>query len=209
MRERLVCAIKAHAPRHSLLGWGEWIFRRRTWLPLMLLPTLAAPLGVTSDISLNLEIGLPPLILGEALRIAAVGFAGTITRTRQGRLTPLVTVGPYRYVRNPLYIGNLLLFCGLLAVLGRWLWIPVLLPIAVGYYQLVVLWEEQLLRQVFGAEYELYAARVGRWIPRFSSCLRPSIHRFSLGVALRSERSTFGMLLLSGLVCFLYWTALT
>ncbi|HLH79218.1 MAG TPA: methyltransferase [Chthonomonas sp.] len=188
--------------------WGAWIFQRRTWLPLFLLPILAIPFGVETNLILNIPMGVFLIALGETIRFVAVGYAGTITRTRHGRLAPLITSGPYRFVRNPLYVGNLLLFAGLLGLLGRWFWLPILLPLALGYYHLVVLWEEQHLRHVFGSEYDAYTAQVGRWWPRFRNSTPPCIHRFYPTVALRSERGTLGMLVLAVLVCLLYWTIL-
>ncbi|CCW35406.1 putative protein-S-isoprenylcysteine methyltransferase [Chthonomonas calidirosea] len=202
---RATTARMLHRPPRE---WGAWIFQRRTWLPLLLLPILAIPFGIETNLRFDILAGILLVALGETIRILAVGYAGTITRTRHGRLAPLITAGPYRIVRNPLYIGNLLIFAGLLGLLGRWLWLPLLLPLALGYYHLVVLWEEQHLKRIFGEEYEAYARQVGRWWPRFGNLTPPCIHRFYLAVALRSERGTLGMLMLAVLVCLLYWTIL-
>ncbi len=76
-----------------------------------------------------------------------------------------VAVGPYRWVRNPIYIGALLVLFG-----EAWLFLsPPLLLYAVvaaaGFHLLVLVYEEPTLQERFGAEYELYRSKVWRWIP--------------------------------------------
>lgn len=78
----------------------------------------------------------------------------------------LVVRGLYRYVRNPMYLGVLTM------ILGWVLCVPAPdlaaygLAVAVGFHLFVVLYEEPALRRKFGAEYDEYRARVGRWLPR-------------------------------------------
>jgi protein-S-isoprenylcysteine O-methyltransferase Ste14 len=76
----------------------------------------------------------------------------------------MITEGPYRLSRNPLYVGLLALYLSL-ALLAGSSWALVLFPAAV----LLVLWgairpEERFLRQRFGASYDEYATRVRRWL---------------------------------------------
>src|SRR6266545_664355 len=76
-----------------------------------------------------------------------------------------VAAGPYRWVRNPIYIGALLVLFG-----EAWLCLSVSLllyavGVALGCHLFVVLYEEPTLRRRFGAEYEQYRSKVGRWIP--------------------------------------------
>ena len=94
--------------------------------------------------------------------------------TVKGRGTPapidppreLVVSGLYRYVRNPMYDG------ALLVLFGHVLWFPSLsllvCPIIffVSFHLFVVLYEEHTLRKTFGAAYEAYCRSVPRWIPR-------------------------------------------
>jgi len=96
---------------------------------------------------------------------------------REGRGTPapvaetqrLVVSGPFRYVRNPGYVGVLGLIVGqsLLfasaAVLGH------AAIMALAFHLFVVLYEEPHLRQKFGTEYEEYQRHVPRWLPRLRS----------------------------------------
>lgn len=77
-----------------------------------------------------------------------------------------VAVGPYRWVRNPMYVGGI----GLLAGLGLWVRSPgmlLLALLALGLSHLfVVLYEEPALTRRFGDSYRTYRQRVHRWIPR-------------------------------------------
>jgi len=103
---------------------------------------------------------------GEALRLWAVHHIGVISRTRSGRLGPLIDSGPFALVRNPLYIGNILLWVGF-TVTARLVWLaPIVAVLLALEYHAIVRWEEQLLESRYGAEYVDYASRVPRWIPR-------------------------------------------
>jgi protein-S-isoprenylcysteine O-methyltransferase Ste14 len=76
----------------------------------------------------------------------------------------LIEEGPYRFSRNPLYVGLLALYLGL-ALLAPTFWGLALFPVAV----LLILWgairpEERFLRERFGAPYDDYTRRVRRWL---------------------------------------------
>jgi protein-S-isoprenylcysteine O-methyltransferase Ste14 len=174
---------------------GGWAFRRRTWLPLLFAPLLFFPGATRHVIVIEIGLGLPLLLLGESLRLVSVGFAGRVTRTRTGQLGPLVVTGPYRFLRNPLYVGNLLILAGGLILCGRFPLVPVFVPIAALYYQQIVRWEESYLQSVFQREYDEYCRSVPRWIPRLMPARKGSLHAFDGLEALQSERGTFGTLL--------------
>jgi protein-S-isoprenylcysteine O-methyltransferase Ste14 len=102
---------------------------------------------------------------GEILRLWSVHHIGVISRTRSGRLGPLVTTGPFALVRNPLYIGNMLLWIGL-ALTAHLVWAaPVVALLLLAEYHLIVRWEEQLLQSHYGDVYLQYARHVPRWWP--------------------------------------------
>lgn len=188
---------------------GGWIFQRRTWLPLVAIPVLLLmPFTWIHNLRLEVAVGLPLLAAGEMIRLISVGYAGRITRTRSGAVGPLVVAGPYRLVRNPLYIGNALIAAGALCLAGRFVVLPVALAVLACYYQAVVKWEEKLLSGVFGEEYVDYCQRVPRWVPRLRPCPRLSLHRFSAAEAVQSERGTLctlaGVLLVAALLQGLY-----
>jgi protein-S-isoprenylcysteine O-methyltransferase Ste14 len=95
--------------------------------------------------------------------------------TFRGRGTPLpldpprelVVSGLYRYVRNPIYAGVLLILLGHFLWLGTWGLLLYALSAFLLTHLFVILYEEPSLRSRFGTPYEDYLARVPRWIPRF------------------------------------------
>ena len=121
---------------------------------------------------------------GETLRLWAVGHIGRISRTRQDEVGGLVDVGPYARLRNPLYVGNMLLFAGIGVI--QWPSALLCVPLLALYYQQIVRWEEENLQEKLGDPYRDYLRRVPRWLPLGS----PKTGLWSLQTALRSERST-------------------
>lgn len=100
--------------------------------------------------------------------VAATGwliFRRVRTTTVPGRASSrLVTWGPYRFSRNPMYVGLFIAYLGEAGLL-RQVWPMLLLPFTVAYINwIVVPVEEVRLREVFGEEYDKYRARVRRWI---------------------------------------------
>ena len=79
----------------------------------------------------------------------------------------LVVRGLYRIVRNPMYVGGLLVLLGWLALYQTLALGLYALAVALGFHLWTVFYEEPHLRRVFGAQYDGYCARVGRWLPRW------------------------------------------
>jgi protein-S-isoprenylcysteine O-methyltransferase Ste14 len=117
--------------------------------------------------------GLPARLAGVVCLLVGAGLAHSGekvmhragTNVRPDRpTTALVTEGPFRYSRNPLYVGVTLMYTGL-ALLIPALWpllllVPVLLVMRWG----VIAREERYLERKFGEPYRAYLARVRRWI---------------------------------------------
>ena len=142
------------------------MFRHRTALPLpiaaaiLLLPARETPGGAGTILS-----GVAMTAAGEALRLWGVRHIGVVSRTRSDRVGPLIASGPFRYVRNPLYIGNTLLWTGF-AITAGLVWLaPIVLALLGVEYHWIVQWEEALLLERRGEEYRDYVRRVPRWIP--------------------------------------------
>ncbi len=159
---------------------GRWLFERRGWLPV---PLVGLLLVLPPR---HWGAGLAVAAVGEGIRLAAVGHIGTPSRTRGADVGPLVDSGPYAWVRNPLYVGNLLLWAGLGVV--AWPAAVVIVPLLAVYYEAIVRWEEANLARQLGEPYRAYRARVPRWVPRPPG--GPREGRWSARKALRSERST-------------------
>lgn len=76
----------------------------------------------------------------------------------------IVSSGPYRFTRNPMYTGLTLVYVGVAALIATW-WPLLMLPLVLlAVFQLVVRREEAYLRSAFGAEYAEYCAHVRRWL---------------------------------------------
>jgi protein-S-isoprenylcysteine O-methyltransferase Ste14 len=131
---------------------------------LQALAPVPSPISASPDVTL--AAGLVTFSLGAA--IAGWGWvtfhrAGT-TKTPGERSTHLVTWGPYRFSRNPMYVGMAIAYVGE-ALLLRHVWPVLLLPLVLAYVNWVVIPVEQsVLQDVFGEGYREYQARVRRWL---------------------------------------------
>jgi protein-S-isoprenylcysteine O-methyltransferase Ste14 len=169
---------------------GGWLFRHRTVIPLPIALALIILPPDSSSVVL-VWLGLLTVVFGELLRLTAVRHIGTISRTRTDRLGPLVASGPFRWVRNPLYIGNAVLWIGLALVAQLpWLVAPIALLLALEYHA-IVRWEEQLLAERLGQPYRDYMRAVPRWVPRPPQTSgNPARPAFGWQETLFSERGT-------------------
>jgi protein-S-isoprenylcysteine O-methyltransferase Ste14 len=112
---------------------------------------------------------------GLLIALGVIGLVDTFARFAvQGLGTPapafptrhLVVAGPYRYVRNPMYIAVASVILGQGLVLGS---VPLLEYgglVWLAFHLFVLLYEEPVLRASFGSEYRVFCAEVPRWIPR-------------------------------------------
>jgi len=80
----------------------------------------------------------------------------------------VVTVGPYRWVRNPIYLSALMVVIGEAWLFLSWSLVVYAAVMAVCFHLFVIAYEEPHLRREFGASYDDYAQRVHRWVPRRS-----------------------------------------
>jgi protein-S-isoprenylcysteine O-methyltransferase Ste14 len=146
---------------------GAWLFRYRSFLPVPLaLILLVVRVGETDGPAL-VASGALIVIAGQVLRLWAVRHIGTISRTRTTRYGPLMTAGPYAVVRNPLYVGNWLLWTGF-AVWSRLLWmVPVAWLIFFVQYRAIARWEAAFIRSKYPGAYDDYARQVRAWMPRW------------------------------------------
>ncbi len=135
------------------------------YIPLVILRT--GPRVETGVISF---IAIPFWLIG-SLMVLWCFWAFTFT----GRGTPLpldpprelVATGPYRLVRNPIYVGVLLIFLGHFLWFGYWALLMYTVLSFIGVHAFIVLYEEPALKKKFGAAYAEYLNNVPRWIPKF------------------------------------------
>jgi protein-S-isoprenylcysteine O-methyltransferase Ste14 len=146
---------------------GAWLFRYRSFLPVPLALMLLLIRTGEVDGRPLMAAGALLVVTGESLRLWAVRHIGTISRTRTTRYGPLMTAGPYAIVRNPLYVGNWLLWTGF-AVWSRLLWmLPIAWMVFFVQYRAIAKWEAAFIRSKYLTAYDEYARQVRAWMPRW------------------------------------------
>jgi protein-S-isoprenylcysteine O-methyltransferase Ste14 len=128
----------------------------------------AAGIGRPTHLGIVEYAGLTTGAAGAALALSCV-----ITFVLVGRGTPapfdpprrLVVRGPYKYVRNPMYLGAALALSGAALVYRSSALFGYAVVFLVAAHVFVIRYEEPALTRLFGAEYGAYQARVGRWLP--------------------------------------------
>jgi protein-S-isoprenylcysteine O-methyltransferase Ste14 len=111
-------------------------------------------------------VGLVPIVVGVASGAMGIReFVKAKTNLRPFReADKLLTTGPFRYTRNPMYLGlalALLGACVLLGVLSPVLGVVIFVVVADRWY---IRFEERMLRKKFGPDFDEYCARVRRWV---------------------------------------------
>jgi protein-S-isoprenylcysteine O-methyltransferase Ste14 len=154
---------------------------------------VAAFLWLSAPTLFSLEIGFPVSILGLALRAWAAGHLEKNTSLADG--------GPYAHVRNPLYLGTLATAAGLVIASQRWELGVLFALVFLLIYLPVVELEEQHLRKLF-PNYELYAQRVPKLIPRWGT----STKRFRWAIYMKNQEFQALLGFLAG-AAFLVWKA--
>lgn len=146
----------------------------------VLVSFLALPLVVAGLIPVLIIVADPfrqPLFL-PGIGVPAAGLVITIScvleffRQGQGTLAPwappkhLVVTGLYRYSRNPMYIGVLLIITGLSLLFTSPILLAYSAAVGTAFHLRIVKYEEPALSAVFGQKWVLYSALVNRWIPK-------------------------------------------
>lgn len=166
-------------------------YRSYTPIPFVLLMVVFQNATITTML-----VGLAIALVGESFRLWGVSHAGSETRTTNGvGGTFLVVSGAFAYVRNPLYVGNMLMYLGI--GIMSWALFPYLQIIALAFffwqYTVIIKEEEDFLRSKYGKSYEDYCAFVPKLIPSFVRYKNPGLeqpeYQFKKGI--RSERRTF------------------
>jgi protein-S-isoprenylcysteine O-methyltransferase Ste14 len=106
------------------------------------------------------------ILVGIGLALSAAGrvMQAHTTLDPHGSVTEIVTGGPYRFSRNPIYLGFVLLLIGFSLVFGTY-WGLIASPVLIAsLYQFVIKHEEAYLEKKFGDAYTGYKSRVGRWL---------------------------------------------
>jgi len=184
---------------HEFEKSGNWLFKRRSWLPVFIIVGGVAMmyLGNRQAILFDMRdelIFLGVSIFGQIIRALTVGFTPRNTSGRNtvnGQVADELNVtGIYSLLRHPLYLGNFFMWLGpvlflrsveaaVLFVLIYWL-----------YYERIMFAEEQFLRRKFGDIYDKWSEKVSPFIPYSFNYIRPSLP-FSVRIVLKKEYNSF------------------
>ena len=149
-------------------------------------------------------------LFGEAMRFWGVAYAGSLTRVTGSVGAPEVVVaGPYAYMRNPLYVGNIMMYSGvgvMANAFSPWLVLAAFTYIAVQYSMIVSL-EEEFLEEEFGGVYLQFKKEVPRFFPRFPPNRHPAQEhqKADWSEAFRSERRTFQAIVIMMVLLLAIW----
>jgi protein-S-isoprenylcysteine O-methyltransferase Ste14 len=184
---------------HEFENSGNWLFRRRSWLPVFMVVAGIIMLyqGNRQAILFDLRdemIFLGVSIFGQVIRIITVGFTPKNTSGRNtafGQLADeLNMTGVYSIVRHPLYVGNFFMWLGPVLFL-RSVWFTVVFGLVYWlYYERIMFAEEQFLRRKFGDIYDRWSENVSAFIP-FSFRFIPPKLPFSIKNVLKREYNSF------------------
>jgi protein-S-isoprenylcysteine O-methyltransferase Ste14 len=195
-----------------MLNWkikiGNFLFKHRSFTPI---PFIIFVFVIFKPVNLeekNILINLSGIIisfLGEMIRIIAVGYSFTGTSGRETflRADVLNTTGIYAIVRNPLYIGNFLMFTGIVIVFSNAFAVLIFALFLIPQYYFIILAEENFLQEKYGESYKTYCRQVRRIIPGFKN-YRKSQNPFSLKKVLFKENDSIFNMLMMFLLVLLY-----
>lgn len=124
-------------------------------------------------------IGLPIALVGTFVRLYA---SGHIVKNRE-----LATQGPYAMARHPLYTGNILAVLGFAIASGLWWPLPLVALFVWFYYPCAIDYEDRKLREIYGVEWEQWAARVPALIPTFKNLAAAAEGNWSLRKSARGN----------------------
>lgn len=181
---------------------GQWLFRWRSYLPLLIIPLLIVVLH-NSEYPERVYGDFAELIwevfcicvsfFGLFIRCVTVGYVpkGTSGRhTRGQKADSLNTTGMYSIARNPIYLGNFFIILGLLLFISVWWFVLMSILIFWIFYERIIFTEESYLKEQFGAKFSEWAGKTPIFMPNFKLWRKPELP-FSFRAVLRKEHSTF------------------
>lgn len=186
---------------------SDKVFKYRSYSPIPFVILML--LFQNADVQ-SLLIGFAITLTGELIRLWGVSYAGSETRTT-GAVggTYLIISGPFAYVKNPLYLGNILMYFGF-GIMSMALF-PYLQIIALLFfyfqYHVIINREEGYLREQFGEEYSKYYKAVPKLIPTIFPYRNKNLEQpaFNLKAGLRSERRTLQAFAITTLLLLAVW----
>jgi len=184
---------------------GDFLFKHRSFTPIPLIIIVILFFRPIECGKFNLILNLCGLmisIVGEIVRVLGVGFSfsGTSGRENYLRADNLNMTGIYSIVRNPLYIGNVLIYSGMLVVFSNLFAILIFSIFIILQYYFIIFSEEDYLMEKYGKDIALYFKNVSRIVPNFKNYKKP-ILKFSLKKVIFNENdSIFNILMMFVLI---------
>lgn len=183
---------------------GNYLFRKRSFIPLVMYVLATAVILLdSSDLIYQPDLLLSVVCLvislaGLAIRIMVVGTVpgGTSGRNTKKQLArTLNTKGIYSVVRHPLYLGNFLMWLGLIIYTGNLWFIIASVLLYWIYYERIMFAEEDFLEKKFGDDFHQWAAHTPAIIPGFKNWKKPELS-FSVRKVIRREyRGLFAVII--------------
>ena len=189
------------------MDFRQTLFKYRSYTPI---PFLFVLVYVAHPTLTSMLVGFCFVIVGELIRFWGVSYAGSETRTT-GTVgaSYLVTKGPFSYVRNPLYLGNMTMYFGfglmadssLLALVGLFYFF--------FQYTMIISLEEEGLTKKFLDEYVQYFQAVPRFFPSFKKYTGGTHPQPEIDIksGLKSERRTLQAITFVTLILIILWYA--
>jgi len=190
------------ALREDMEKQGNWLFRWRSYLPLLVMPLFIIALRqvkafehIAGDRAADYWEALSIFVsfLGLGVRCLTAGYVprGTSGRNTKSQLAEsLNTTGMYSIIRNPLYVGNFLIILGITLFIQVW-WFALIVWVGFWlYYERIIFSEEEFLRKKFKDSFIEWSNRTPVLIPNLRNWKKPDLP-FSLKTMIRREFSTF------------------
>lgn len=184
---------------------GKFLFKNRSYTPI---PFVILMIIFQNANLASIIIGLMIVLTGEFFRYWGVVYAGSATRTTSGvGANQLIVSGAFAHLRNPLYLGNILIYLGF-GVMSMALF-PYLQIIALLFfvfqYHLIIAEEEEFLLKTFGKKYEDYKAAVPKLFPSISAYKSDDSKNqpLKMKAGLKSERRTLQAIIVISLIIIL------
>ncbi len=183
---------------HSFENEGNWLFKRRGFLPLVLF-VAAIPFIYGTDYN-NISPVVVKLYTYSGIVLCAIGFCiraitiGTTPKGTSGRNTKeqvaeqLNTSGIYSVLRHPLYLGNYLMWIGIVLYTENIFFVLIVSLLFWLYYERIMFAEERFLEKKFGQAFTDWSLRVPAFIPGIRGYRKSSIP-FSFKSVIRREYS--------------------
>ena len=187
------------ALKEELKEQGDWLFKHRSFLPIIIIIIGTISLLYTRSFDPSSFPSHPYSItcliislIGLAIRAHVIGYSADKTsgrNTKEGQVADeLNTTGLYSLTRNPLYLGNFLIWIGITLFISDIELVAVVVLLFWLYYERIIFAEEQFLKKKFTSLYTVWALRTPVFLPKFKNYIHPEL-RFDVQKVIEQEKN--------------------